>query len=152
MQHFLDKFSRESAKRVSGVQPQAMEVLRGHDWPGNIRELKNAVERAVILCEGELLTREHLPPDMAGKGPDRHLFRVAHGITLDALEKDYILASLQRNGNNKARTAEMLGVSEKTLYNKLNRYGREAKAAAAAPGGSEPTAPPLVVPANAENP
>jgi two-component system, NtrC family, response regulator HydG len=151
VQHFLDKFSRESAKRVTGVQPQAMELLLGHDWPGNIRELKNAIERAVILCDGELLTRDHLPPEMAGKGPDRHLFRVAHGITLDALEKEYILASLHRNGNNKARTAEMLGVSEKTLYNKLNRYGREAKAAAGVAAPSEPALPPLVTPATADN-
>ena len=151
VQHFLDKFSREAAKRVTGVQPQAMEVLLGHAWPGNIRELKNAIERAVILCDGELLTRDHLPPEMAGKGPDRHLFRVAHGVTLDALEKEYILASLQRNGNNKARTAEMLGVSEKTLYNKLNRYGREAKAAAGVAAPSEPAQPPLATQATAEN-
>jgi two-component system, NtrC family, response regulator HydG len=151
VQHFLDKFSRESAKRVTGVQPQAMEVLLGYGWPGNIRELKNAIERAVILCDGELLTRDHLPPEMAGKGPDRHLFRVAHGVTLDALEKEYILASLQRNGNNKARTAEMLGVSEKTLYNKLNRYSREAKAAAGVAPSSEPALPPLATRATAEN-
>jgi len=151
VQHFLDKFSRESAKRVTGVEPQAMEVLRGHDWPGNIRELRNTLERAVILCETELLTPDHLPPEMAGKGPDRHLFRVAHGMTLDSLEKEYILASLKRNGNNKARTAEMLGVSEKTLYNKLNRYGREAKAATGVAGPSETTLPPLASSATVEN-
>ena len=151
VQHFLDKFSRESAKRVTGVEPQAMEVLRGHDWPGNIRELRNTLERAVILCETELLTPDHLPPEMAGKGPDRHLFRVAHGMTLDSLEKEYILASLKRNGNNKARTAEMLGVSEKTLYNKLNRYGREAKAATGVAPPSEAPLPPLDSSATAEN-
>ena len=96
-------------------------MLKNHDWPGNIRELRNAVERAVILCDGELIIREHLPPDMAGKGPERRSFRLPYGLSLDAVEREYILGSLQRNGNNKARTAEILGVSEKTLYNKLNR-------------------------------
>ncbi|MDY7227931.1 enhancer binding protein Nla6 [Hyalangium rubrum] len=127
VQHFVEKFRGDSAKRVTGVHPEAMEVLKGHEWPGNIRELRNAVERAVILCDGELITREHLPPDMAGKSPERHTFRLPYGLSLDAVEREYILGSLQRNGNNKARTAEILGVSEKTLYNKLNRYAAEAR-------------------------
>jgi DNA-binding NtrC family response regulator len=78
--------------------------------------------------------REHLPPDMAGKSPERHTFRLPYGLSLDAVEREYILGSLQRNGNNKARTAEVLGVSEKTLYNKLNRYAAEARQQ----GGKEP--------------
>ena len=127
VQHFADKFSAESGKRVRGAHPDALEVLKTYDWPGNIRELRNAVERAVILCEGEFITREHLPPDMAGRGPERGSFRLPFGLTLDAVEKEYILTSLERNGGNKARTAEMLGVSEKTLYNKLNRYAAEAR-------------------------
>ncbi len=127
VQYFVEKFRGDSGKRVSGVHPDAMEVLKNHEWPGNIRELRNAVERAVILCDGELITREHLPPDMAGKSPERHTFRLPFGLPLDAVEKEYILGSLQRNGNNKARTAEILGVSEKTLYNKLNRYAAEAR-------------------------
>jgi two-component system, NtrC family, response regulator HydG len=151
VQHFVEKFNQDSGKHVSGVHPQAMEVLRAYDWPGNIRELKNAVERAVILCDGELITRDHLPPDMAGMGPERHVFRIAYGLTLDAVEKEYILGSLQRNANNKARTAEILGVSEKTLYNKLNRYSAEARAAAAAAEAAGPSQPPLTQPASAQN-
>jgi DNA-binding NtrC family response regulator len=127
VQYFVEKFKGDSAKRVSGVHPDAMEMLKNHEWPGNIRELRNAVERAVILCDGELILREHLPPDMVGKGPERHSFRLPYGLSLDAVEREYILGSLQRNGNNKARTAESLGVSEKTLYNKLNRYAAEAR-------------------------
>jgi DNA-binding NtrC family response regulator len=123
----VEKFRGDSAKRVTGVHPDAMETLKNHEWPGNIRELRNAVERAVILCDGELIMREHLPPDMAGKSPERHTFRLPYGLSLDAVEREYILGSLQRNGNNKARTAEVLGVSEKTLYNKLNRYAAEAR-------------------------
>jgi DNA-binding NtrC family response regulator len=127
VQYFVDKFNAESGKRVTGVRPDALDMLKNHDWPGNIRELRNAVERAVILCDGELLQREHLPPDMVGRTPERASFKLPFGLTLDLVEKEYILGSLDRNGGNKARTAEMLGVSEKTLYNKLNRYAAEAR-------------------------
>ncbi|HSP79519.1 MAG TPA: sigma-54 dependent transcriptional regulator, partial [Myxococcaceae bacterium] len=143
VQYFVEKFRGDSGKRVTGVHPDAMEVLKHHDWPGNIRELRNAVERAVILCDGELILREHLPPDMAGKSPERHTFRLPYGLSLDAVEREYILGSLQRNGNNKARTAEILGVSEKTLYNKLNRYAAEARQQAARQEGSSPGGPSL---------
>ncbi len=127
VQYFVDRFNTESGKRVTGVQPDALDMLKHHDWPGNIRELRNAVERAVILCDGELIQREHLPPDMVGRTPERASFKLPFGLTLDLVEKEYILGSLDRNGGNKARTAEMLGVSEKTLYNKLNRYAAEAR-------------------------
>jgi DNA-binding NtrC family response regulator len=127
VQHFVDKFGGEAGKRVTGVAPDALETLRNHDWPGNIRELRNAVERAVILCDGELILREHLPPEMAGRTPERANFKLPFGLTLDQVEKEYILGSLERNGGNKARTAEILDVSEKTLYNKLNRYAAEAR-------------------------
>jgi two-component system, NtrC family, response regulator HydG len=127
VQHFVEKFNHESGKRVHGVHPEALETLRNYEWPGNIRELRNAIERALILCDGELIECEHLPPDMAGRTPERASFKLPYGLTLDLVEKEYILGSLERNGGNKARTAEMLGVSEKTLYNKLNRYAAEAR-------------------------
>ncbi len=128
IQYFVEKFNGESGKHIMGVHPDALDVLKHYDWPGNIRELRNAVERAVILCDGDFVQRDHLPPDMAGKGPERQTFRLAYGLPLDLVEKEYILGSLQRNGGNKARTAQILGVSEKTLYNKLNRYAAEARA------------------------
>jgi DNA-binding NtrC family response regulator len=147
VQYFVEKFNAESGKHVVGVHPDALDLLKNYDWPGNIRELRNAVERAVILCDGDFIQREHLPPDMAGRGPERQSFRLAYGLPLDLVEKEYILGTLQRNGGNKARTAEILGVSEKTLYNKLNRYAAEARAAreASALGGSslqQPRQPP----------
>src|SRR5689334_21076045 len=88
VQHFVEKFNRDSGKHVSGVHPEALEMLKNYEWPGNIRELRNAVERAVILCDGDLITREHLPPDMGGRGPEKHSFRVAFGLTLDRVEKE----------------------------------------------------------------
>jgi DNA-binding NtrC family response regulator len=112
-----------------------MSVLQDYAWPGNIRELRNTVERAMILVDGDVIGEEHLPPDMRPSRPESAVMRVPLGMPLRDVEKDYILASLQRNGGNKAKTAELLGISEKTLYNKLNRYAARARDRA---GGDEP--------------
>ncbi len=132
--HFIEKFNAETGKRVQEVTPAAMSVLQGYAWPGNIRELRNTVERAMILADGEVLTEEHLPPEMKPGGPEAAALRLPLGQPLEQVERDYILASLQRNAGNKARTAEVLGISEKTLYNKLNRYAAEARSRAGEPG------------------
>jgi DNA-binding NtrC family response regulator len=140
--HFIEKYNGETGKRVQGVSPAALGVLQGYAWPGNIRELRNTVERAMILADGDVIGEEHLPPDMHGSRPEAATLRVPLGIPLEKVEKEYILASLQKNGGNKARTAEGLGVSEKTLYNKLNRYAAEARdrvgEGGGPPGAGEP--------------
>jgi DNA-binding NtrC family response regulator len=128
VQHFVEKLGAESGKRVLGVTPAAMAVLEEHAWPGNVRELRNALERAVILADGEFIGVEHLPQELKPEIPGAATLSLALGRTLDEVERAYLLASLARNGGNKARTAEALGISEKTLYNKLARY-READAA-----------------------
>jgi DNA-binding NtrC family response regulator len=135
--HFIEKFSGETGKHVKGVTPAAMEVLRAHAWPGNIRELRNTVERAMILVDGDMIGEEQLPPDMrprAGGGGEAAL-GLQLGMELKEVEKQYILSSLRRNRGNKARTAEQLGISEKTLYNKLHRYAARARARAGEAGG-----------------
>jgi DNA-binding NtrC family response regulator len=136
--HFIEKYNGETGKRVQGVSPPAMAILQGYAWPGNIRELRNTVERAMILVDGDVIGEEHLPPDMQASRPEAAMLRVPLGIPLDKVEKEFILASLQRNGGNKARTAEILGISEKTLYNKLNRYAAEARERAEEGGGEPP--------------
>jgi DNA-binding NtrC family response regulator len=133
--HFIEKYNAETGKHVQGFTPSALGVLQGYAWPGNIRELRNTVERAMILVDGEIIGEEHLPPDIQGTRPEAATLRVPLGIPIEKVEKEYILASLQRNGGNKARTAETLGISEKTLYNKLNRYAAEARTRAGGEGG-----------------
>ncbi len=129
--YFIEKFNAETGKHVQGVTPAAMAVLQAYPWPGNIRELRNTVERAMILVDGDVIGEDQLPPDVQPTRPDEAAtLRLPLGLSLDQVEKEYILASLQRNGGNKARTAEALGISEKTLYNKLNRYAAEARARA----------------------
>ena len=130
VQHFIEKFAGETGKHVQGVAPGAMDTLQHYAWPGNIRELRNTVERAMILVDGDIILEEHLPPDMRPSRPETATLRVPLGVPLKDVEKEYILATLQKNGGNKARTAEVLRISEKTLYNKLNRYAAVARARA----------------------
>ncbi len=122
VQHFIDQFGREGGKKLAGLTPQATKVLSEYAWPGNIRELRNTLERAVILCGSAAIDVEHLPAEMAVGGGESAYLKVPFGLPLREVEKEYILSSLGRMQNNKARTAQALGISEKTLYNKLYRY------------------------------
>jgi DNA-binding NtrC family response regulator len=133
VQHFVDKFNAEGGKKVTGVDPAAMTQLQGYAWPGNIRELRNTVERAVILCDGDVIDREHLPTDMVGAREETQMLRMPLGLPLKEIEKEYILSSLQKMNHNKSRTAQILGISEKTLYNKLNRYNAQKEGKALPP-------------------
>jgi len=128
VQHFIEKFTGETGKHVHGATPEAMAVLQAYAWPGNIRELRNTVERGMILVDGDMIGEEQLPPDMRPQatGGGAAALQLPLGIPLREVEKEYVLASLRRNGGNKARTAEILGISEKTLYNKLHRYAARA--------------------------
>ena len=122
VQHFIHRFAREAGKKLHGVSPQAMKRLTDYGWPGNIRELRNTLERAVILCGSGVIEAEHLPSELAAGGGESAYLKLPYGLPLREIEKEYILATLTRLQNNKARTAQALGISEKTLYNKLYRY------------------------------
>ena len=123
-QHFLDKFGKESGKRIQGFAPAALQKLIEWTWSGNIRELRNTIERAVILCSGPAIDVQDLPPDVAqGAGGETSAYlKLPLGLPMREVEKEYVMASLGRLQNNKARTAQALGISEKTLYNKLHRW------------------------------
>jgi DNA-binding NtrC family response regulator len=125
IQAFVEEFNGKYHKRIGAVDEAGQRMLQGHGWPGNVRELRNTIERAVITCEGDLITPAHLPPSLAGQprveSPDS--ITLPLGTTVEEAEKALILKTLASVGNNKTRAAEALGVSLKTLHNKLHRYG-----------------------------
>jgi len=128
IQAFLEEFNAKYDKHIRSVDDGVLRTLTVHSWPGNIRQLRNTLERAAIVCDGDLITATHLPPEPiprtegeAAEGPDSVTFRV--GTSLDDAEKGLILKTLACNGNNKTRAAEILGISLKTLHNKLKAYG-----------------------------
>jgi DNA-binding NtrC family response regulator len=103
-----------------------MEMLKSYPWPGNVRELRNVLERATIASDRETIGRQHLPSDFgrapvaAAGGLDGIRFPV--GTTVDAAERELIVQTLGATNQNKTRAAEMLGISLKTLHNKLKEY------------------------------
>jgi DNA-binding NtrC family response regulator len=113
-----------------------MEVLVGYDWPGNVRELENVIERAVILSRGKEITAEDLNVSIF---PERLRKRAAaaapgetglgvSGLTLEEVERRYLIQALEETGWNKKQAAEVLGINPSTLYRKLQRYGMEDRA------------------------
>ena len=123
IQAFLAEFNARNAKTVTAVEPAAMRILEQYHWPGNVRELRNVVERAVILSSGEFIEAKHLPPLVIEKpaGAEGPAISLEPGTTVEEAEERLILMTLQHTHDNKTRAAEILGISLKTLHNKLNR-------------------------------
>ena len=129
VQTFLSEFNRLNNKNVRAVDHEAMYVLEHYPWPGNIRELRNVIERATILADGEFIQLKHLPPTLVAKGEETlPTLTLAPGTTVDEAERRLILMTLEHTRNNKTRAAEVLGISLKTLHNKLNRMKEEQRA------------------------
>ena len=104
-----------------------MQILEQYPWPGNIRELRNVIERATILAEGDFIGVRHLPPLLVTRGEETlPTMTLTPGTTVDEAERRLILLTLDHTRNNKTRAAEILGISLKTLHNKLNRMKEES--------------------------
>jgi transcriptional regulator with PAS, ATPase and Fis domain len=128
----LTEMNQKHGRRVSGLTPSMLERLLAYDWPGNGRELRNTIERAVILCaDGAPLDAGHLSAgfgkskSQAVQSFDASMIPVRVGSTVGEGERLLILRTLEATGQNRTRAAEILGVSLKTLHNKLKEYGRE---------------------------
>ena len=119
---FIREFSAQNARTVTGVSPAARRALDEYDWPGNVRELRNVIERAMIVAAGRLIEIGDLPPlgRVLLSAPAGE--RLEPGMTVDDVERRLIMLTLDHTGNNKTRAAELLGISLKTLHNKLNRF------------------------------
>ena len=122
IQAFIKEFNTRNGRSVAGLSDRAMQMLERYDWPGNVRELRNVMERATIVAKGAVIEVADLPalasasPAVSSPAPG-----LAPGTTVDQAEQQLIEVTLQHTGGNKTRAAEMLGISLKTLHNKLNR-------------------------------
>jgi len=128
VQTFLNEFNTRNNKSVRAVDQEAMYLLERYGWPGNIRELRNVIERATILAEGDFIEARHLPPPVVSRSEQTlPTVTLAPGTTVDEAERRLILLTLEHTRNNKTRAAEILGISLKTLHNKLNRMKQEVR-------------------------
>ncbi len=125
--HILRDINAKHGKSVRGIGAEVMDIFMSHTWPGNIRELRNVLERSAIMCEKDLISRANLPGEFgktATKGAsDLGGLKFPIGTTVEAMERELILQTLSATNNNKTRAAELLGISLKTLHNKLKEYG-----------------------------
>ncbi len=117
-EHFLHKFAAENRKEVTEFSPEVIESLLAYDWPGNIRELENSIERAIILSRDSSITSADLPQENVSLVGSASL-----GKNLKEVEKTHILNVLRETGENYSEAARILGVSRMTLYNKAKEYG-----------------------------
>jgi two-component system response regulator AtoC len=114
--HFLDQNAAYGLKRLSAA---ALRALEGYDWPGNVRELEHAIQRAVILAQGEEIQPADLPAELQGAGPAR----ASGSGSLEDVERQHIIATLRQVGGHRAKAAALLGIDPKTLYRKIQSYG-----------------------------
>src|SRR5229473_6746003 len=125
VEHILRDINVKHGHQVRGVNPDVLELFAGYSWPGNVRELRNVLERAAIVSNRDLIGRAHLPADfghaLATASSDLTSLRFPLGTTVEAVERELILQTLAST-NNKTRAAELLGISLKTLHNKLKEY------------------------------
>jgi two-component system response regulator HydG len=119
-EHFLSRFARENHRRIEGFTDAARAKLVQHRWPGNVRALENAVERAVVLTEGHLIDEGDLPFEVTpqGYGPVR-----IPGSTMAEIERHAILSTLEAVGGSSSKAAEILGISVRTIQYRLHDYG-----------------------------
>ena len=133
VRHFLDTYSRKFGRSVERVSDEVMSLFLRYPFPGNVRELENAIERGIALCDGVVIRPEHLPRRMRGTAPADSCTPVAPSFppamlggdlpTLARLEADYIRQVLARTGGNKSEAARILGIDRSSLWRKLKRLG-----------------------------
>jgi transcriptional regulator with PAS, ATPase and Fis domain len=120
-QHFLDRLSHELGKDVREISEGALKLLMDHNWPGNVRELENAVERAMVTSRGQTLGEEDFA-FLSQNGASPKAPRFPAGMSLQDMEKQLIVVTLERTGGNIKEAATVLGIDRSTLYEKIKKY------------------------------
>ena len=125
--HFLEKFSREHKRNIKRISTPAIDMLASYHWPGNVRELENTLERAVLMCDGEVIHGHHLPPSLQTAEASGTVTRVALSDAVAAYEKDLIQDALKTTRGNRAKAARLLDTTERIINYKVRQYGVDAK-------------------------
>lgn len=122
---FLKRYAKKNHRNLKGFTPKAMDLLMRYDWPGNIRELENVVERSVIMMRGDFITPDEFPGVLKSLDPEYEQIssEMLSGKSLKEMEKAMIMRTLQETDGNRTRSAEILGISRRTLQLKLKEYG-----------------------------
>jgi Nif-specific regulatory protein len=120
--HFLEKYSRQNGKRIKRISTPAIDMLMSYHWPGNVRELENAVERATLVCDGNVVHGFHMPPSLQTAEGSGTMSTVSLDQAVGAFEKETIQDALKTARGNRARAARMLNTTERILSYKVKKY------------------------------
>jgi transcriptional regulator with GAF, ATPase, and Fis domain len=121
--HYVDNFNTEFRKKIRGVSPGAMAALQAYPWRGNVRELRNAVERAMLLAEGNELNESHFPMLTASEGElSTAMGLPGEGINLEALERSLVVQALERSGWNQTKAATLLGLNRDQIRYRIEKF------------------------------
>ena len=123
---FVKEFAQENGKIIESIEPKARQALYSYDWPGNVRQLRNCIESAVVMATGTTITLDELPPSVRDMD-DVPAIAIPVGSTMADAEREVILQTLAAQNGNKSRTAEVLGIGRKTLHRKLDEYGSDGQ-------------------------
>src|SRR5712664_4027570 len=137
VQSLLAEMSAKHGRKVAAVSEAVLNAFHNYSWPGNVREMRNTLERAIIVCDGAVVETKHLPPgfgqsSLRSPSEDSDTVHLGVGTTVEEAERLLILKTLESTNNNKTRAAEILGISLKTLHTKLKEYGNATADAALA--------------------
>ena len=124
--HFLEKFSREHRKSIKRISTPAIDMLMSYHWPGNVRELENTLERAVLMCDGQVIHGHHLPPSLQTAEASGTVTRVSLSDAVAGFEKDLIQDALKTTRGNRAKAARLLDTTERVLNYKVRKYAIDA--------------------------
>lgn len=120
VKNFVQKFNQRFNKSVAGLDADAMDLVFSYNWPGNVRQLENVVERSVVLCKHELIRPEELPTELTNA--DKAATRIKERSNLDNVEKEHVRSVLEKFGWNKYKAAQVMGISRSTLYSKMRKH------------------------------
>jgi Nif-specific regulatory protein len=126
-EHFLDKYAREHGKQIKRIATSAIDMLSSYHWPGNVRELENTLERAVLVCEGQVIHGYHLPPTLQTAEASGTMLRTSLSDTVEAYERDLILDALKTTRGNRAKAAKLLSTTERIIGYKVKKYAIDWK-------------------------
>ena len=122
-EHFVDKFEREHGKHIKRISTPAIDMLTTYHWPGNVRELENVIERAVLVCESNVIHGHHLPPSLQTAEGSDTVTRLSLTSAMDAYERDLIQDALKTARGNRAKAAKLLDSTERIIGYKVKKYG-----------------------------
>jgi Nif-specific regulatory protein len=121
-EHFVDKFEREHAKHIKRISTPAIDMLTSYHWPGNVRELENVIERAVLVCESNVIHGHHLPPTLQTAEGSDTVTRLSLASAMEAYERDLIQDALKTSRGNRAKAAKLLDSTERIIGYKVKKY------------------------------